>query len=361
MAIDTKQYPNKIKPNLWANTKYNIFFYNFLKNSKRYRGLIDLSEKTAWNKKDRVQYAEAQLIIVKNSKKETDYDYNVSLDKYITKYFDLLPDTKWSSNQKQYYNNHILDILGSKKIKDIRPIDLREMTKTIEKKGLTIRTVKVSIEILSTVFNDAIDNRIIDFNPCRSIKIKRPVTKKIVTAATSELQKINKAIEKVYKDDPFAKALFLFALQGRRKAEILSLKWEDVDFENNYYILRKTKNNEEQKIFLPENIKDTLKEFYKLNGAYIFCSRITPNQPIQNTKAIVQKMKDELDNQKFSLHYLRNVIVSAMAEQGLDSIYLSGALGHNDPNTIKKYLTMNYLKSSEMASDVIAGIVNKKS
>lgn len=357
MALDVKDYTNKIKPNLWANKKYNIFYYNFKINDKKHRGLIDLSDKTAWNKKDRIEFAEAKLILIKSTKKDTEYDENISLDKYIQKYFSFLPDTRWATLQVQYYNNHIVDILGKKKLKEIRPVHLKEMVKSLEKKELSIRTVKVSIEILSTVFNDAIDNRIIDFNPAKSVKIKRPVTKKIVTNATAELKKINTAIHKVYAADPFARTLFLFALQGRRRGEILSLKWEDIDFTNNYYILRKTKNNEEQKIFLPDNIKDSLLEFYRLHGDYVFCSRISENQPIQNTKAIVKKMKDELDNKDFGLHYLRNVIVSAMAEQGLESIYLSGALGHNDPNTIKKYLTMNYLKSSEMASSVIDDIV----
>jgi hypothetical protein len=32
---------------------------------------------------------------------------------------------------------------------------------------------------------------------------------------------------------------------------------------------------------------------------------------------------------------------------------MSGALGHNDPNTITKYLTMNYLQGSKIASDMI--------
>lgn len=360
MAFQKKDYPNKIKTNLFGNKSYTIFLYDFTFNAKRYRGLIDLSYKNGWNKKDKIEFAEAKLILIKNTKKDSICDDNITLDKYIQKYFELLADTKWARTQKQYYENHIFNILGKKKLKEIKPLHLKEMTKIIEKKGLSIRTVKVSIEILSPVFNDAINNRIIDFNPTRSIKIKRPVTKKIVSNASDELKNIITAIYKVYHNDSFSRTLFLFALQGRRRAEILNLKWEDIDFENNYYILRKTKNNEEQKIFLPESIKENLLEFYKLNGDYVFCSRVSENQPIQNTKAIVKKMKDELANQSFSLHYLRNVIVSAMAEQGLESMYLSGALGHNDPNTIKKYLTMNYLKSSEMASGIIENLYNNQ-
>jgi len=91
---------------------------------------------------------------------------------------------------------------------------------------------------------------------------------------------------------------------------------------------------------------------------WVFASRKSDTHIVDIRKA-TDKIKRHLGDESFGIHYLRNVMVSAMAEQGFDSIHLSGALGHNDPNTIKKYLTMNYLKSSEMASGVIDGVVGK--
>ena len=161
----------------------------------------------------------------------------------------------------------------------------------------------------------------------------------------------------LFRSNPFYKALYLFALQGRRKSEILTLKWEDVNLKQGYYILRNTKNNEEQKIFLPEPIKEIISEFDKFDE-YVFTSGRTGTRMI-NINKVTARLKRRLNDDKFCLHYLRNVIVSAMAEQGLESIYLSGALGHNNPNTINKYLTLNYLRSSEIASGIIDEIVKK--
>lgn len=42
-----------------------------------------------------------------------------------------------------------------------------------------------------------------------------------------------------------------------------------------------------------------------------------------------------------------------MAEKGTEAIYMSGALGHSDPTTINSYLSMNYLKGSKIASDMM--------
>jgi len=120
-------------------------------------------------------------------------------------------------------------------------------------------------------------------------------------------------------------------------------------------VLRKTKNDEEQKIFLSDAIKENLAIFRQDEG-WVFTSRITGGHII-NIDKVVGRLKTRLKDTNFGIHYLRNVMVSAMAEQGLESMHLSAALGHNDPNTIKKYLTMNYLKSSEIASGVIDTIV----
>lgn len=101
-----------------------------------------------------------------------------------------------------------------------------------------------------------------------------------------------------------------------------------------------------------------LKEFKEESG-WVFQSRRTGTHLV-DIRRVTDRMKIRLGDPKFGIHYLRNVMVSAMAEQGLESMHLSGALGHNDPNTIKKYLTMNYLRSSEKASEVIDAIVEEK-
>lgn len=358
MAIDTKLYSNKIKSNLWANKDYSIFYYNFKIENKKYRGLINLSDKYGWGKKDKISVAEAELITIKNDRKNGVVKDSVSLDLYVEKYFkeSQAGTAEYQRKMKSHYKRYISIIFGGKKLVDIRQSHIRESISFQESKGLSPRTIKQTLECLNPVFKLAIADRLIVHNPTDGIKIKLPKTKKIVTHASKKLEKIYKAIVATYGDDPFYLSLFLFALQGRRKGEILTLRWEDISFEHSYYVLRDTKNNEEQKIFLPENIKAQLIKFNEVDG-WVYKSPSTSSHLVDVRKA-VNKIKDELGDDSFGLHYLRNVIVSAMAESGIDSMHLSGALGHNDPNTIKKYLTMNYLKSSEMASDLIEGIVS---
>lgn len=360
MAINTKLYVNKIKTNLWADKSFKVFYYNFKINSKRYRGLIDLSNKVSWNKKDRVVSAETELNILKKKRDDNIFDDRLTLNHLFLKHLEHHEEGRWKEDKENFYNFNIKNhTLGRMALKDIRPIHVKEVMKILKDRGLKPRSVSRIIEVLRPVFKEAIDNRLIEYNPLLSMKIKRRSTKKIVVDASIELQKIFDAIENEFFHDPFYKAFFAFAMQGRRRTEIMTLKWKDISFENNYYVLRNTKSNQEQKIFLSERIKNLLLEFYFEDKEYVFSSRYTDTH-ITSIQYQINKLKKRIGSDEFCLHYLRNVMVSAMAEKGFDSIHLSGALGHNDPNTIKKYLTMNYLKSSEMASGVIDGIVEKK-
>ena len=64
----------------------------------------------------------------------------------------------------------------------------------------------------------------------------------------------------------------------------------------------------------------------------------------------------KIDN--LTLHYMRNILVSALAEQQTEAITLSGLLGHKDINTINKYLSNSTMKSSIKGLETIDKILD---
>ncbi len=364
MAIDRSEYNNKIEIGLKANKTYDKFFYRFKIDKKQYYQIFDYSDKD-WDKRTRVSKAKSDAFNYKQNKKDNslDIDENIKVDIFINKYFDNMEKSnsysgdKWKSEIKSYYNRYIKIHLGNKKIKDVRQLHIKDIIQDIKKLGLKERTQKTTLEILNPVFKSAIANRLIIHNPCDGIKVSRPNTKKKVQNASLLLNQIYNAIMTTFKDEPYFQALYLFALHGRRKSEILTLKWKYINFENNTYTLPMTKNGEEQIFTLPTVIIELLLELKSDKNNYVFESPTNPKKYIQNIQSQTNKLKKTLNNQSFNIHYLRNVVVSAMAEQGIDVTLLSGALGHNDLSTMKKYVSSPYQIGSKIANQTIEQLI----
>lgn len=349
MPINTKDYQIVISQNLKSNEKHTKFFYFFRIDKKLHRGLINYEGKD-WSKRDRISFAIKEFNKIK-AEKENSIDSDATLNEIVDMYLENLKEGEYKKNRTSYYDRQVKKKLGSKKAKDILPMHIQKVVNDNIKNGDSPRTAKQAIEIISPAFNIARANRIVTHNPCDDVNVKLPKSKKIVVNATQRLTIVYKTIMTTYKDDPFYRAFFILALQGRRKGEILNLRWENISFEYDYYFLPDTKSGEEQKIFLPPNAKTALLEFQKAKG-WVFESPRIKGKRILDAKRQTAKLKEKLGDW-FTMHYLRNIIVSAMAENGIDAIHLSGALGHKDATTINKYLTMNYLQGSKMASDLI--------
>lgn len=348
MAINRDEFQNKVKANLWANDKYDRFYYLFKTDGRQKRGVLDYTDKH-WSKRDRIRKAEKDLNEAKE-KTENKIDTDTKVDVLVEMYFKTLPDTAYKKNRLSYYHRKVQTKLGRKRAANVLPAHIQTIINENIKNGDSPATAKQAVEVLSPSFEMGIANRVLSVNPCRHVKITLPPQKKIVSNATGRLKKIYDAIQARYADDPFYRSFYLLALQGRRLGELLKLRCEDVSIEHDYYVIRDTKNHEDQKIFLPPNAKQALSEFMGASGP-VFRSRIT-GRTISNPKKQTARLKEDI-GEWFSMHYMRNVIVSALAESGVDAITLSGVLGHKDATTINKYLTLNYLNSSKVASDMI--------
>ena len=351
MSINKKEFMNKVDVGLKADKDFKIFLYRCTIEGREYTKVINLSDKD-WDKRTRVTVAKTEASSFRDKKINpiTEIDENIKLDDFKDEHFKHLPDTTWKQTKTNHYDNYITKSLGKIKVQSIKQMHIKRCIKEQEELGLKPRTVKTTLEILNPLFKEAISNRLIDFNPCSGIVVKLPKTKKIVIGASQQLLEIFKAINKVYEDDIFYKSLYLFALHGRRKSEILNLRWENIDFANNTYLIEDTKNDEHQLFILPIYIKELLEQFSQEMG-YVYKSPTKPALPLSNIEKQTKKIKKIIPN--FTLHYMRNVIVSAMGEQGVSATLMSGALGHNNTNTLSKYLSLNYSKGSGEVNNLI--------
>ncbi len=369
MAINSKDYESidtGIKLH-YDNTKVlvdivSVEWHNGKKVQKRKRKVLDITKRVGWTRRD--YKSEAKLIGREyiNPLDGIKIDEGVTVQDLFDEYMRHYPEKAWKDTQKYTFNKHIKPYIGQKAAVDVKRYDVDRIITRMRESGLKPRTQKLVLNVLRPVFTYAIQNEILRSDPTKNIIIKLPKTKKYVDDPVETFRKIWDAVNKEFYEQPYYKALFYFALlHGRRKGEILGLRWSNVNFEAGKYTIMQTKSGEDQTYTLPEIIADELIQIPTFDQDIVFISPVPDKN--KNYKQLVdiryqtEKIKAASGLNNFGLHYCRNVLVSLMAEQGASATFLSGVLGHTDINTINKYLTMPRRKASEAAIDVVAEVL----
>lgn len=126
---------------------------------------------------------------------------------------------------------------------------------------------------------------------------------------------------------------------GGRQAEVMGLRWPDVDMERAVVIFRDTKNGDTRAVPLPPDVVSLLRERRKvvrLDTDLVFPSAKDPRKPIDlrsGFRAIVRRagIKD------FRWHDQRHSAASALADMGASLLDIGAVLGHRSQQTTKRY------------------------
>jgi len=369
MAINANDYTQTKEKNIKLHKKdKRLFLFDFRIDGKRYRKSFKIKA-TNHSPRDNLKEARLKLEEIKEDMLNGHTLNRIRLNDLFITYMDTQPQTDWTHKKKHIYDLYIgesglsnitkeptadliakrkaynADKIGHRYIDEIKPMHIEKIISKMEKThGLSPRSQKGVLEVLSPLFDYAIRNKMTKDNPTEFIKVKIPSQKKIVTNATELFKRVYLGINEYYKDEPFFKALFLFGFTGRRKSEILNLKWENLDLSSDYYWIEDTKNGEKQRYPLPAMVKVALLEIKDDKQGLVFKSPIT-GKAIVNIDRQMRKLREHIKIDNLTLHYMRNILVSALAEQSTEAVTLSGILGHKDINTINKYLSNSTMKS----------------
>jgi len=130
---------------------------------------------------------------------------------------------------------------------------------------------------------------------------------------------------------------------GLRVSEVINLKKNDFNFEENLIYIRLAKGRKDRFVKIPNSIKENLKSYSNLNNEDIFfpSSRTGKLTTATIQKIIKNSSKKAGIKKNISPHTLRHSFATHLLEQGIDLKIIQKLLGHSDIKTTQIYLQVS--------------------
>lgn len=253
---------------------------------------------------------------------------------------------------------HILPSLGEFKISKITPWQCQEL---ITEKGKTFRNIKQIKSYISQIFEFAIKMKLISDNPVKGVVL--PKREKIESQNYFSVQELHQFLKIVKEEEPYKNyALFrLLAYSGLRKGELYSLRWSDLDFDNqilsvsknlgringkalekstkNKFSVRQIRLDQDTVDILSEWKRQSLREKVKLmvtplnlgeSYMFTFINRNGEEEPLYQDyiNSILKRIIDKHSLKKITPHGFRHTHATLMIEIGIDPVNTAKRLGH---------------------------------
>lgn len=266
-------------------------------------------------------------------------------------------DTSFSEAANRYISSHVIHklnhrteagILGrisnrwsSRKLSSIQKQDVLILKEDLIKSGRAASTVNHYINAISQLYQVAVNEW--DFklnNPTTGIKrmiepqgrMKRllPDAEQILLTYSSEISLL-----------PLSSIIVIAIETGMRSAEILSMKWEDVDFINRRVLLRHTKNGDSRVVPLTTRAKtelQNLKSNQESELVFPYCRWQVRRQfmkAVSKAKSAHKGVQNPFIDLRF--HDLRHEALSRLSDKGLNVIELAHISGHRTLSMLRRY------------------------
>lgn len=250
-------------------------------------------------------------------------------------------------------NRHIIPLLGKMRVKDVTRADVERFqssvaegkTATTEKteksratvtggKGVATRTMG----LLGGIFTFAVERGMRPDNPVHGVKkFKENRFERFLTV--EELKALGETLKKAEKEgeNAFAiAAIRLLILTGCRKNEILSLKWEHIDFERNCLRLPDSKTGAKV-VPMGQAAIDLFNKLPRHDGnPYVLVGDKEGSHFVALQKIWVD-IRTSAGLPDLRLHDLRHSFASVGAGSGHSLLMIGALLGHKDAKTTARY------------------------
>ena len=243
----------------------------------------------------------------------------------------------WQADQDAY-TRHIARPLGNKKLSAITRKDIADLHGRIGKDRPT--TANRLLALLSSVFGRAIEFGLWEGgNPCAGVR-RFPEQSRDRFLSGDELRRFFEAMEQ--EPDSTARDFFTVALlTGARRANVLELKWADLDLDAATWRIGRTKNGSPQTVALVEPVVELLRERKRqATSVFVFPGKGATGHLVEPKRGWSRICK-AAGIEGARIHDLRRTMGSWQAKTGASLPIIGKSLNHKNQTTTAIYARLD--------------------
>jgi len=310
--------------------KGNRWYIDYYVNSKRKREVVGHVDKITRTIAEKALKARIGEIVQGKFNLEKTFK-PILFDQLIEKYLEYAKDNHRSYKRDITICKALLKSFHNMQIANITSWHVEKFKSRRKEEGLALSTINRELTVFKRMFNLAIQWNLTTQNPVKGVKFfKIPLQKPRVLS--------EKEFQTIYKFAPsHLKPILLVAIStGMRKGEILNLKWEDIDFENGFIVVRDSKNYESRTIPMSNDLKKGLIKLKEnSNSEYLFCYK--EDKPIEYIYTSFGTALRSSGIPYCTFHCLRHTFATRAVMAGVDIVTVQELLGHKTISMTIRY------------------------
>ncbi|EHQ1177117.1 tyrosine-type recombinase/integrase [Escherichia coli] len=254
-----------------------------------------------------------------------------------------MKSAKWSegyaSDIMEAFQNDIFPYVGTRPVGEIKPLELLNVLRKIEKRGALEKMRKVR-QRCSEVFRYAIATGRAEFNPAADLSSALDVhqSNHFPFLKADEIPDFLRALNGYTGSRLVLIATKLLMITGVRTIELRAALWSEFDLDNAIWEIpaERMKMRRAHLVPLSTQALDLLNELKIMTGnyRYVFPGRNDPNKPMSEA-SINQLIKRIGYGGKVTGHGFRHSLSTILHDQGYDSAWIEMQLAHIDKNSIR--------------------------
>ncbi len=261
----------------------------------------------------------------------------------IAREWHQMKSAKWSAGYAsdiiEAFQNDIFPYVGTRPVGEIKPLELLNVLRKIEKRGALEKMRKVR-QRCSEVFRYAIATGRAEFNPAADLSSALEVHKSnhFPFLKSDEIPDFLRALDSYAGSRLVQIATKLLMVTGVRTIELRAALWQEFDLDNAIWEIpaERMKMRRSHLVPLSTQALGFLNELKSMTGnyRYVFPGRNDPNKPMSEA-SINQLIKRIGYGGKVTGHGFRHMFSTLLHEQGFNSNWIEIQLAHVDKNSVR--------------------------